>query len=256
MSKTHLVIPDQHAHPDYHNDRADWLGQLIKDIKPDVVVNIGDAADMASMSTYDRGTKGFIGRNYEKDIDAHLEFQDRLWSPVKKAKKKQPRRLVIEGNHEHRIKKAINLQPELEGERFGVSFKDLQFDDYYHEVIEYEGGVPGIVEVDGIHYSHFLVSGVMGRPIGGEHHAYSLLAKQYTSCTVGHSHLVDFAVRTRADGVRLMGCVVGVYQDYRSDWAGAVNDLWWSGVVVKRNVEDGMYDPQFISMEAIKNEYS
>jgi hypothetical protein len=59
---THLVIPDQHAHPDFHNKRADWLGQLIKELRPDVVINIGDAADMPSLSSYDKGTKGFQGR--------------------------------------------------------------------------------------------------------------------------------------------------------------------------------------------------
>lgn len=30
--KVHLVIPDSHAHPDYNNNRADWLGELIADV--------------------------------------------------------------------------------------------------------------------------------------------------------------------------------------------------------------------------------
>jgi 3',5'-cyclic AMP phosphodiesterase CpdA len=50
MSKVHLIIPDQHAHPEYLNKRADYVGQLIKDLKPDVVINLGDAADIASWS--------------------------------------------------------------------------------------------------------------------------------------------------------------------------------------------------------------
>jgi predicted MPP superfamily phosphohydrolase len=45
MGKTHLIIPDPHAHPDFNNDRAVWLGELIKDLKPDVVVNLGDMWD-------------------------------------------------------------------------------------------------------------------------------------------------------------------------------------------------------------------
>ena len=47
--KVHLCTPDVHAHPDFNNDRADWLGKLILDLKPDVVVNIGDAADPTSL---------------------------------------------------------------------------------------------------------------------------------------------------------------------------------------------------------------
>jgi hypothetical protein len=59
MSKTYLVVPDQHAHPDHNNDRADYLGKFIKDLKPHVVVNIGDAADLASLSTFDKGKHSF-----------------------------------------------------------------------------------------------------------------------------------------------------------------------------------------------------
>ena len=60
MSRTHLIIPDPHSHPNHHNKRAEWLGALIADVKPDVVINIGDVADMPSLCSYDKGTKGFM----------------------------------------------------------------------------------------------------------------------------------------------------------------------------------------------------
>ena len=89
MGSTHLVIPDCHAHADYPNDRADWVGKLIVDLKPDVVVNLGDMWDLPSFSSYDKGRAKFHGRSYRKDLDAGLEFDDRLWGPLKKAKKKR-----------------------------------------------------------------------------------------------------------------------------------------------------------------------
>ncbi len=257
MSKCHLVVPDQHAHPDYNNDRADLLAKLTKDLKPHVVINIGDAAGMPSLSTYDRGTKGFHGRNYEKDSNSHLEFQDRWWGPVKQSKKRLPYRVVCEGNHEFRIKRAISSQPELEGDRFGVSFKDLGFDEYYDQVVEYEGSSPGLVTIDGITYAHYFVSGVMGNPISGEHPAYTLLTKKFNSCTQGHTHTLDHCSRVNIDETRINGLVCGVFQDYDSPWAGVLNKLWWSGVVIKRNVDGtGNYDPQFISMSYLKKYYS
>ena len=91
MSKIHLVIPDSHAHPDFNNDRFDWLGHLINDVKPDVVVDIGDMFDMPSLCSYDKGTKGFEGRRYRADIAAGIEAQDRMMSIVKRQKKKLPR---------------------------------------------------------------------------------------------------------------------------------------------------------------------
>ena len=253
MTRTHLVIPDSHAHPLHHNKRAEYLGRLINDIKPDVVIHLGDSADMPSLSSYDRGTKAFQGRNYRADIDAHLDFNERLWNVVRAAKKRLPHRYFFEGNHEHRIKKAINLQPELEG---AISFDDLSLYRYYDEVIEYNGRSPGVKEVDGINYAHFFISGVMGKSIGGAHPAYSILGKGHGSATAGDLHLLSYEVQTGIGGRRLQGLVAGCYQDYNSDWAGEANKLWWRGVVVKRNVSNGNYDPSFISLDALKKEYS
>lgn len=252
MGKTHLVIPDPHAHPDHDNKRAEYLGKLIVDLKPDVVVNLGDMWDMSSMSAYDKGGKSFQGRTFKKDIDAGLDFDDRLWYNIRKAKKKKPYSVFLEGNHEFRLKKAINTQPELEGV---ISFEDFNLNRNYDEVIEYAGNTPGYTEIDGVHYAHYFVSGVMGRPIGGEHPAYSLLTKEFTSCTCGHIHVTDFSVRHVVDGRRIMGLVAGVYQDYESGWAGEVNKLWWRGVIIKRNVEGGQYEPQWVSLETLEKEY-
>lgn len=255
--KVHIVLPDPHAHPLYHNDRADWMGKLIAEIKPDLVVNMGDAADLPSLSTFDKGKSSFHGQRYGADIESHLDFQERLWKPMKKSKRKMPYRIILEGNHEHRIKRALEYDPHLAsgGNGFGISFKDLDFDKYYQEVYEYKGSTPSIATFDGVSYAHYFISGVMGRPIGGEHHAYSLLSKNYTSCTAAHSHTLDFATRTDTTGKKLMGLVCGVYQDYDSPWAGHVNDLWSRGCVIKRNVEDGVYDFQWISIESLKKEY-
>ena len=257
MGKTHLIIPDQHADPKYNNKRADWIGKLIADIKPDLVVNMGDAADMASLSSFDKGKASFHGRNYSDDIESHLDFQERMWAPMKGTKKRMPHRVVLEGNHEHRIKKVLDYDPHLSsgGSTFGISFNDLDFDKYYNEVHEYNSSTPAIATYDGVSYSHYFISGLMGRPIGGDHHAASLISKNYTSCTAAHSHTVDFAVRTDTLGKKVMGLVCGVYQDYDAPWAGHCNDKWWRGAVIKRNVEDGIYDPQFVSIESLKKEY-
>jgi len=245
----HLIIPDQHAHPDYHNDRFVWLGKLIADLRPDVVVNIGDMADMPSLCSYDRGTKGFEGRRYKLDITSALDAQDKMLAPLKKAKKKRPRLIFCEGNHEHRISKAIDSDAVLDGT---IGLGDLELErngwDFYPYLQP--------VVVDSIAYSHFFTSGVMGRPVGGEHPAKTLLNKQHMSCTAGHSHTLDFATTTDAASRRIMGLVCGCYQDYLSSWNDPQSEgLWWSGVVIKRHVEDGTYDPQFVSINALQKEY-
>lgn len=252
MSKTYLLVPDQHAHPDHGNERADWLAQFIIDLKPDVLVNLGDAADLASLSSYDKGKRSFVGKSYARDLDSHLDFQERMWLPVKKTKKRLPYSVFLEGNHEHRIERALDASPELQGT---IGFSDFQFDEYYDEVVRYDGGTPGIIKLGGIHFAHYFVSGDMGRPISGEHHAYSLIAKKLCSSVQGHSHKTDYCIRPRQDGTRVQALVCGVYQDYKSDWAGKINDLWWRGLIVLRNVEGGSFDPEWISIERLKEAY-
>lgn len=256
MTKDILVVPDSHAHPNHSNDRADWLGQYIKDTRPDIVVNMGDTFDMPSLSAFDKGKASFNGNSYEKDILSGLDFLDRMWHPIRKTKKKLPYSVFLVGNHEHRVKKVLEYQSELAGDRFGVSFKNYHLSDYHNEVVYYEGQTPGIYTVEGVSFAHYMVSGLMGRPLGGEHPAHSLLAKNHCSCVVAHSHAVDWSVSSSPTGKRVMGLVAGVYQDYKSSWAGNINHLWWSGIVRLRNVSEGTYDPEFISLEALRGEYS
>ncbi len=246
---THLIIPDSHSHPDHNNDRYTWLGHLINDIKPDVVIDIGDWWDMPSLSSYDKGTKSFEGRRYRRDVDAGLEAQDRIYTITRRSKKRLPRFVRTLGNHENRISKAVERDPILEGT---IGLNDLQSREYGWEQHDFLSPA----EIDGITYQHYFTSGIMGRPIGGERHAQTLILKQLRSCTQGHSHLFDYCVRTDVRGTPVHGCVVGCYQDYDAEWAGPANRLWNSGVVVKRNVQDGNYDLERISISAIKRAYS
>jgi hypothetical protein len=254
MGNDILVIPDQHAHADYPNDRADWLGKFILDTRPDAVINIGDAADMSSLSSYDKGKRSFHGKSYARDIASHLDFQERLWHPIRHAKKRLPVSFWLEGNHEHRIEKALDLSPELEGT---LSLSNLEIDYFYDEAVWYDGSLPGMLEFQGITFAHYLTSGVKGLPISGEHAAFNLIAKQLKSAVVGHSHTTDYCLRTMATGKRVQALVSGCYQDYEADWAGhQVNKLWWRGVIMLHNVEDGTYDPEWIGIDVLKDAYA
>lgn len=252
MTNTHLVFTCYHATPEYDNEMALYIGKLMEDVKPTKLINLGDMADMASLCSYDKGKKSFHGRAYKKDIDATVDANEKLWHFIHKNHRRRPESYFFEGNHEYRIKKMLDLQPELEGT---VGFEDLELDSFYNNIIEYQGQTPGVMKVDGINYAHYFVSGVMGRPVGGEHPAYSLLTKQYESATCGHIHVTDFASRTTPSGQRINGLVAGCSLDYHAKWAGEVNKLWWRGVIIKHNVDNGNYDPQWVSLDSLKKIY-
>lgn len=252
MSSVHVVIPDAHAKPGKNNNRALWIGALIHDIKPDVVVDLGDTGDFDSLSSYDKGKRSFVGRSYSADVIAHNDFQDKLWHKARRSKKKLPRRVRLIGNHEQRIDRALDQSPELAGT---IGYSDLDIERYYDDVVYYDGQTPGTITIDGVTYAHYFVSGVMGRSVSGEHPAHALVTKQLVSCTQGHTHTFDYTIRTQHNGSKVHGLVAGCCVDFKSNWAGETQKLWTPGVVIKRNVHKGMYDIEWVSLERLKKEY-
>ena len=249
---THLIIPDLHAVPGTDHSRADHIGKLILDLKPDVVVNGGDMFDMGSLSSYDKGKASFYNKNYRADINAGLEVDDRLWSPIRKAKKKKPLSIFLEGNHEQRVRRVLEYQFELEG---AIGFHDYDLNRNYDIVAEYQGATPSIVSIDGINYAHYFVSGVKGHPVSGMNPARMLLSKMHESSTSFHTHTLDFAIDTTGSGRKIIGLFAGVGHEREPPYAGITARLWWSGVIIKEDVDNGFYNPRFITLERLKKEY-
>lgn len=254
-----LVCPDAHAKPGVDNRRFTWLGKFIAERKPDVVVNIGDWYDMESLSSYDKFKKSFEGRTYKADIDAGNDalklVELELWKSninARNTKKKQykPRLIALLGNHEERIERAVNMQRELDGT---ISYNDFEYSKYGWEVIPYLKSI----SVEGVNFSHYFSTGIMGKAVSGESPALKLIRTQMASCVMGHVHTRDFAERTTAEGRRVQGLVVGCYLDplQHESYAGNANEVWWRGLVMLNNVKNGSFDPEFISIETLKDRY-
>ncbi len=253
-SKDILVFSCAHADPSYSNDRATWLGKYLYDTKPDMVIDLGDGADMKSLNSYDsRYPQALVAQNYEKDIDSYNDFQERLREPFKKNKKKKPEWIGFEGNHENRIKKYLAEHPRMEGQKHGVSFGHLQTKAWFDEYHEYEHGGPSIARYNGTDFAHFFSSGNFGTATSGIHHAYTVINNRHNSSVCGHSHKRDVYFK---DGAGSIGMVVGCFKGHEEGWAGQANNDWWNGVVLMRDVDKGRFEPEFISLKALEREYS
>ena len=208
-----LIIGDPHAHPDYDNSRFTKLGKFIAKEKPEVIVCIGDMADMTSLSSYDKGTKGFEGRRYKKDVKAVIDAQEKLFAPIKKVRGYNPKLHMCLGNHEDRITRAVNTTPELEG---AIGIEDLKYKEFGWKVTPFKK----CVTIKGITFSHYFSSGVMGRPISSVHIGYALITKLHCSAVQGHSHLYNHAEHTRPDGQKIFGLSAGCFShpEYSETW--------------------------------------
>lgn len=254
-----LIIPDPHASPAYDNKRFLALGRMIIDKKPDIIVCLGDFADMPSISTHN-SVEAAEGMRYQLDIDSAHKAMDTLFDPIDQFNKHQilnrkrqykPNLYMLGGNHEHRIDTLCSNYPHL---RNFLSLDDLPFERWNYTPFKHS------LEIGGIHFSHYFTSGVMGRPISGVNISRSLLTKLHVSSVQGHSHLYSHAEETLPNGQKIFGLSAGCYShpDYNEWWCKDTEFRWWRGVVFLNEIDGyGYYDEiQSITQRKIMRDYS
>jgi hypothetical protein len=240
----HLVIPDTQVKEGVPLEHLTWVGKYIADKKPDVVVMIGDFADMESLCSYEVGKKSFEGRRYKKDLQVVYKAMGLLMSPLKKLKKK-PRLVLTLGNHEDRITRAIEADPKLDGV---LSLDDLKYKSWGWEVYPYLKPVV----IDGVIYSHYFPSGQLGRPCTS---ARAMINKHHMSCIAGHQQGRDIAYGKRADGKSITGIIAGSFYQHDESYLNPFTNNVWKGIYVLHEVKDGEFDEMAVSLKFLKRKY-
>ena len=258
--KTHFVIPDTQIKDGVPLEHLTWIGNYIVDEKPDVIIHLGDFADMPSLSSYDRGMKSFEGRRYKTDVEAAHAGMLALMKPIidynkkaLKSKKKRytPRFVMLLGNHENRINRAVECDAILEGT---ISTDDLGYAEWGWEVHPFLDPVT----IDGIRYSHFFPRSGNGRILQnrrGSPSARTQAVREMMSCTAGHLQGIDLAVIQTGDR-RVYGLIAGSCYLHDEDYLTAQGTHYWRGVVVCHQVKDGEYDPMMVSLDYLDRRYN
>ena len=253
-SKTHFVIPDCQVKPGHGTEYLRWIGQYIVDKKPDVVINIGDFADMSSLSSYDVGKKAFEGRRYKADVEATHAAMEALLGPINEYNAKQrrtkhqlylPELHLTLGNHEQRINRVTNEDPKLDGT---ISINDLHYAEYGWKVHQFLD----VIVIDGIAYSHYFTSGVLGRPCVS---AAAQLTKKHMSCVSGHQQGLQIHMSQRADGKRLTSIIAGSCYQHDEDYMGPQGNKHWRGALMLHNVNDGEFDTVPVPLNYLERKY-
>lgn len=254
MSK-HLVLPDVQAKPGIDFTYLNKIGRYAVEKKPDVIVCLGDFADMPSLSSYDVGKKSFEGKRYVKDVDASRAAMECFLSPIRefnqKARKNKeklykPRMVLTLGNHENRINRAVNDDPKLEGV---LSVTDLGYEEFGWETY----GFLDVVVIDGIAYSHYFTSGLLGRPVTS---ASACLAKKHMSCIQGHQQGLQIATGYKADGGLLTSIIAGSCYEHDEDYMSSQGNNHWRGFLMCHDVHDGQFDLMPVSLSYINKRYA
>lgn len=240
--KTHCVIPDVQAKQGVPLDHLEWAGKYIADKKPDVIICIGDFADMPSLSSYDKGKRSAENKRYTEDIKATHHAMELLMTPIVNEPGYKPRLVMTLGNHEERIVRFGDDNPAM----YGVaSLQDLGYEAWGWEVYPFLE----VVEVDGIEYSHYFTTGAMGRPAGS---AAVMLRERQKSCTMGHSQIYDVAVHKKTQNRAIMAAT---FYQHDEAYLGPQGNDCRRHILFKHEVRNGKFDLMEISLDFLRRRY-
>lgn len=225
-----FVIPDTQVRPGVPTDHFDWIGAMIQEYEPEYVVHIGDHWDMASLSTY-AGELEREGMRYVEDIMAGNAALERLH--VAMGGFKPRRKIILRGNHEQRIDRAVAANPKLKGALSYDHFNDRALG---WEVVDYNGATPGQIEIEGVKFAHYFAHVNTGKPIGGT--AQNKLNHIGEPFVMGHVQGLDTGHKQFATGKVLRGIVAGSCYLHDESYKGHAN-AHWRGVVVLNGVKNG-----------------
>jgi hypothetical protein len=255
----HFVIPDTQVKPGVPTDHLTAAGNYVVERQPDVIVHLGDHFDMHSLSSYDKGTRKAEGARFMEDINAGIEAMQAFLEPIHAynrgraaAKKKQykPRMVYCIGNHEERIMRHVNANPVLEGT---LSYNSLRMREMGWEQYDFLEAV----EIDGILYSHFFPRSPNGRIMQnrrGAPNARLQVMREMQSCTAGHLQGMDFHVHQTGHTLKY-GLIAGSFYQHEEEYLTPQGTAYWRGCIYKHEVRDGRYDPMFLSLEYLMNNW-
>lgn len=237
--------PDAHCMPGHDRRPIKAIANHFHENEVDAVVNIGDFNDMHSLSSYDKGKLAIEGARISDDLAYSEEclnlFAEELDLGCDLA--------ITEGNHEHRLYRLENDDPQLKG-----SFGDdpFHYKAYGYHVLPYLD----ILRINGLSFSHAFVNpaSLIGSIQGGT--AEIRMRNIGFPHVAGHQHgpLVH-GQRKLGDGSPLSTLILGCAHTESHAYWGRGRDVY-RGACILDNVWEGSYDLQVSSLESLLKRYT
>lgn len=238
-----LVIPDVHVAEGSCVKHLHLLHGWLTKRKPplDTVVFLGDWWDFPSLCLHDKENAGLFRRSLQKDLDAGAAALQPFYDYFRR---RSIQMHFTVGNHEHRFDKwrsadwrtdTLSDIPSFH-EWFCRKFPRIHLHPFL-EVFSHSSGV---------NFSHYFVSGTMGRPISS---ARRMLSIHMHTCVAGHQHTFDYAVHGSYRAL-IAGCFVGRLDD-RFNFAKGSLPFWQQGISILHPTGVGTFDLEFISLKRL-----
>lgn len=245
IGKVIAVIPDVQAKPGVSNEHLGWVGNYLAEKRPDVIVQIGDFADMPSLSSYSVGKAEAEGNRYLADIRAAGAAMERLMAPICAVRGYRPRKVLTLGNHESRIDREAEANPRLIG---AISTSDLQYEKWGWEVIPFLE----VATIEDVEFVHYFISGPKGMPVQS---AEKIVQTRHKSGVMGHLQKtsIHFHDKTGHVGIIAGCCYLHEEKYLKPQMEGKAQRRQ---IIMLHEVIDGIFDPMFVSLAFLKSRYS
>lgn len=250
---TVVVIPDTQIRPGAPIAHLRWIGQYTVDTfkgRDNVsVVHLGDHWDFPSLSSYDKkGGRKMEGRRVLADIEAGNEAFDVLNKPFDTYNRRrraqhltvwEPPKHLLRGNHEDRLSRAIEDNPQMEGI---LSFDLLQSPGWkVHDFLN-------VLEIAGTRFSHYFVNNTNGKPVGGM--IETRIKSIGCSFVQGHQQGLRTGMLETVAG-RRRGVVAGSCYLTAEAYRGPQAQGEWRGILILNAMQDGDFDVEEVSLNQL-----
>ena len=263
----HFVIPDLQVRSNKLSpcplDHLSWIGKYMVSLKPDTVIQLGDWQDFDALGQWSKGTLSHEGKKLKDDLDQFDKSMKLLMDPLKRLQKRtsdkyskrhkhyySPRLVALDGNHEHRLDRFVQSNPEFEG---FIDLSCLKREENGWEVVPFLKPI----EVDGILYCHYFPRSANGKVMQtkrGAPNARTQVQREMQSCTSGHLQGLDTYVHQLGNR-RLYGLIAGSCYLHLDDYMSPQGTKFWHGVIIKHEVREGQYDLMLVSLDYLCRKY-
>jgi hypothetical protein len=250
MSKRGLVVPDTQAGPTRTVTHLEACSRFIEEKRFDVIVQVGDLGDFPSLSSFDKGKAAAENRRLSKDWDAFRRAVDALMGAWE-GKKYKPRLVYTEGNHEFRIKRYAEANPELDTLPDVCSYMRSRGWEAYPFLT--------VAKVEGVRVSHLFPRSLNGKVSSsglkfGAPSAEHQIRANMASTIAGHKPGYDHGVYSTQER-QYHGLIAGSFYPWKEAWMGPGQDNSWSGVVVLNQLNAGQFDPCPVRLSYLTKKY-
>lgn len=247
---THLVISDCHVTVGQDLSRFNWLNRMIRDVKPDRIVCIGDFGSFDSLSAHhEKGDKTDMNLpQFSDELKAVCTAQEMMFYSVPG----KASRTMIMGNHEDRWNRFIAKHPKILN-------KSIAEQAEYTENWDYTIGYREWVDIDGIMYTH-VPHTIMGKPIGGVNATRTIAAQSTSSVIFGHTHSMNVSNVPFIDGNGsrcAMSAPAFMNDGNVEEYAYGLPTGWTYGLLLVTPQGDKRpFSYEYVSMKDLENEYA